>query len=628
MKKIFVLPLPFFLFFLAFAQGPELRQAIRLDQAVDQYNLSGEGVLVIMLDRGIDYRHPDFIDESGNTRIAYIYDMLNDQGKDDSNNPYGVGTIITRQQIDQSLDAGGAPLSTDRGGHGTATTGIMVGDGSGTSDGRYQGVAPEATIISIKITQDGFPAFGNEAGQQASFDPADIPIALQFAADKIQELGLPSVTLMNIGSIGGPTDGTSTISRAIDDYVAKGYPFVCGVGDDGGSDNYASGTVAQGQSVELLVEKGEPGFLRMDLWYAEMDRFSVSIERPNGQVEGPFPAPSGKLGVEDRILTGISIFHRGADAAFYGATSERRELLIDFSGANGTYKIILEGTDINDGGVFQATLNPSRLANGNKFASFVVAGHSINDYSSSRGAISPGDYVVTNSWTSLNGSLFDNFGSEGLPGEIWLGSSAGPTHDGRQGIDFTTPGELAIGAYSPNTWYAFNAGNIVEESNGLYGIQNAVSAAAPVATGIIALMLELNPNLTPEQIRTLLHNSCMSDQFTGEVPNDQWGHGKLDALLALQNTNKLTSAPEVLGANDEIKLYPNPFSDLLIIESKGVHVVTGIQLFDALGRELWSTRQTDVPRMILPLGDLKSGIYSLLIHRKDARPIVTPVVKE
>jgi minor extracellular serine protease Vpr len=139
MKKIIVFPLLCFLFSLSFAQGPALRAAIRLDQAIEQYEVSGEGVVVVMLDRGIDYRHPDFIDESGNTRIAYIFDMTNDQGANDANNPYGVGTIFTRQQIDASLDAGGAPLTTDRGGHGTATTGIMVGNGSGTTDGQYRG---------------------------------------------------------------------------------------------------------------------------------------------------------------------------------------------------------------------------------------------------------------------------------------------------------------------------------------------------------------------------------------------------------------------------------------------------------------------------------------------------------
>jgi minor extracellular serine protease Vpr len=52
MKKIIVFPLLCFLFSLSFAQGPALRAAIRLDQAIEQYEVSGEGVVVVMLDRG------------------------------------------------------------------------------------------------------------------------------------------------------------------------------------------------------------------------------------------------------------------------------------------------------------------------------------------------------------------------------------------------------------------------------------------------------------------------------------------------------------------------------------------------------------------------------------------------
>ena len=112
------------------SQGIPPREEVNLDEVYSQYNLSGENVVVVIIDRGIDYRHPDFLDENGNTRLAYIFDMLDQTG---SNNPYGVGTIFTRAEIDQALDNNDPPLSTDRGGHGTATTGIAAGNGSGAA---------------------------------------------------------------------------------------------------------------------------------------------------------------------------------------------------------------------------------------------------------------------------------------------------------------------------------------------------------------------------------------------------------------------------------------------------------------------------------------------------------------
>jgi len=627
MKSLYVFPLFLLFSFCVIAQGPALREAIRLDQAVSTYGATGEGVVVVMIDRGIDYRHPDFIDDEGNTRIAYIFDMLDDSGANAPGNPYGVGTIVTREQINASLDAGGDPLTNDRGGHGTATTGIILGDGSGTDDRIYQGVAPEATIISIKITQDPFPAFDGQPGQAGAFNAANIPVALDFAHDKITELGLPSVTLMNIGSIGGPTDGTSTVCRAIDNYVDQGHPFVCGVGDDGGADNYASTSISQGETVELLVEKGLTGNLRFDLWYSEDDRFTVSIERPNGTVEGPFAPPTGPNGVADQNLGDIRIFHRGANQAFYGATSPRRELLIDYQGVPGTYKVILEGTTVNGNGVFQATLNPSRSNNGNQFGSFVVAGHSINDYSSATKAISPTDYVVTTTWTNQVGNTFGPNGSQGAPGELWLGASAGPTHDGRLGTDFATPGEYAIGAYSPGSRYAFFTNNIVENSNGLYGIQNAVSASAPVATGIIALMLDINPNLTPGELLDLLHQSCVADNFTGSVPNPAWGYGKLDAVLALQNADRTVGTVNQITPLSSVQVFPNPTSDQLNIQTKDASLIQRIEVYNSTGQRVLLRDGLQSPQEQIAVSHWVPGMYSVVVYRHGEVPMVGKVVR-
>jgi len=588
------------------SQGILPRQETNLDDVEAQYDLTGEDVLIVMIDRGIDYRHPDFIDENGNTRIAYIYDMIDQTGA--GNNPFGVGTIFTEAQINASLQTGGAPLSIDRGGHGTATTGIMCGNGSGTTSGEFSGVAPEAKIISIKLVNDFFPPFGDQPGQDNFFDPTFIPIALDFAAEKIAELGLPSVTLMNIGSIGGPTDGTSTLSRAIEDFVALGHPFVNGTGDDGGDDNHAFNTINQGGIHQIQIQKAEAGNLRFDLWYDEDDRFTVSIERPDGTVEGPFAPPSDANAVADQNLGDIFIGHRGANVEFFGATSARRELLIDIGGVTGTYTIILEGTTINGSGEFRATLNPAAFFNDNRFLTDVVPGFSINDLASGEGVITPSDYVVDNSWTDIDGIPRD-ITDQGEDGELWLGSSIGPTHDGRLGIDFTAPGEVCFGAYMPNTFYSNFRFNIAAGSNELYGVQNAVSAANPLSTGIIALMLEVNPELTPQEIKDILHDSCRTDEDTGTVPNPSWGYGKLDALMAIENTLETLSVEEIID-DTSVTMFPNPTTGKVAINlSEEVGELTLIQ-YSIIGQEIHRNNFTkgSVFRMEL---EGSPGIYFL-----------------
>ena len=611
--------------FYLFGQGPAPRQAVNLDDVIAQYSLSGEDVLVINIDRGIDYEHPDFIDPEGNTRIAYIYDMLDPSGANDPDNPYGIGTIFDRTEIDNALDNDLPHLTNDRYGHGTATTSIAAGNGFGSIGGQFSGVAPKATIISVKITHDPFPAFADQPGQDGFFNPSYIATALDFIEDKIEELGLPSVTLLNLGSIGGPTDGTSTVSRRIDEFVAAGHPFVCGVGDDGGADNYAAGMVSSGQTTELLIDKGDAGFLRLDLWYAESDRFTVRIERPNGVVEGPYAAPTGPSAAADVNLGDIFIGHRGADVEFFGATSDRRELLIDFTGEAGQYKILLEGAQVSDG-EFQATLNPSTFFNNNSFASHVISGHSINDYASTILNITPGDYVIDNSWTAMDGNTYDIVG-QGETGELWLGSSTGPTHDGRQGIDFVAPGEVCYAAYSPNTWYSNATANLIQGSNNLYGIQNAVSAAAPLSVGIIALMLEVNPDLTPAEIKDLLQQSCIADSFTGAVPNTTWGYGKLDALLAIQNTINLTHANEPDLPPSSIRAFPNPFRDQLHLRAEDAALTfRQVEVFNQLGQAVWRSTIDGASTVELPLGFLPAGMYTLIVHSDEGR-VLKQVVK-
>ncbi len=565
------------------AQGNPAMTEANIDDVWSQFGLTGNGVIFANIERGIDYTHPAYINDDGTTRIAYLFDMIDPTGANDPNNPYGVGTIHTEADINASLMSGGTPLSTDRFGHGTACTGITAGNGRGTAGLEFKGAAPEATIIAVKLIHDAFPPFGSEPGQSGFFDASYIPIALEFVKDKVAELGLPSVTLMNFGSIGGATDGTSLISRAMDDFIADGHILVCGVGDDGGGDNHAAGTVSQGGTQEITINKtSSNGFnLRFDLWYSEDDRFNVTVEVPGGTQYGPYSAPASAGAVGDVFPGPFNFYHRGANVEFSQATSNRRELLIDFFSVPGTYKVILNGASITDTGNFNASLNPSTYSNTNAFTSHIVSGHSINDYTSAFDVITPGDYVVDNTWTDINGIPRSRTG-EGNPGELWAGSSSGPTYDGRQGIDFVTPGEVIFSPYSPNTYYANFDFNLVQGGNGLYGIQTAVSAAAPLACGIIALMLELDPTLTNQEVKNILTQTSREDSFTGTTPNNDWGYGKADALAAVQMVSNQLSIQE--STDQSIKIYPNPAKDYLIIKSNTP--IGNISIYSIDGRDI------------------------------------------
>jgi len=103
-------------------------------------------------------------------------------------------------------------------------------------------------------------------------------------------------------------------------------------------------------------------------------------------------------------------------------------------------------------------------------------------------------------------------------GDLATYSSRGYNIDGKLGIDLTAPGHSTFSEGKNNSWTIFNG----------------TSSAAPHVVGAAALLLQYDPTLTHAQIRQILRNSAAKDNFTGSVPNPEWGYGKLDIEGAIK----------------------------------------------------------------------------------------------
>ena len=327
---------------------PESNAEARVVQAWTTYGVSGRGVIVAPIDRGIDWRHPDFRNADGSTRIEAIFDLTDDAGANAAGNTYGKGTIYTRAQINAALTSGGALATRDAVGHGTATAGGSTGNGAASS-GKYRAPAYEATLVVVKFVTEGAVAHGSIPAEAPFYDPARITLALKFVKDTAARLGLPAVMHMNFGSVaGGPMDGTGLFAEAIDAVVGagkSGLVAVTGPSDDGGSSNYAEGTIAQGASVDLQVQKGTTnatGNLRLWLWYPGSDQFDVMLVTPSGTF-GPYAAPAASAN-DNRSSVGIAYSQRGGGFNSNG----KRYLLADISGPAGTYTFRLTGRTVTD----------------------------------------------------------------------------------------------------------------------------------------------------------------------------------------------------------------------------------------------------------------------------------------
>lgn len=484
---------------------------------VPAYNgATGKGVIIAILDRGIQYQHPDFIKPDGTTRIKGMLDMTG-QSYCSATNPAPVE--YTEAQINAAL-RGGAPLGMrDAVGHGTVTAGIATGNGSAAAGGKFAGVAPEADILVVKLTSDGAPGHDTqpaEAAFTACYDQA-----LDWIDQKVAALNEPVVTLINSGvMLWGPTDGTSALSRKIDALYANrpGHIFISPSGDEGGLATHAGGSYSNAP-VTVSFHRQSATASQLAMWYTGSAPAQVTIAFDDGTTIGPV-APGQTVNMNSVFAAQYPVGQE-----FYPATSTSGDHFVSISitGHATTGLLTIQPTN-SATGRFDLYSDAGATTT---FDDHVVPGR-LTDQSATKSAIVVGASVNANSWVDID-NVSRTVASD-VVSALWSGSGVGPTRDGRMGMDIIAAGEGVFAAYSTSSYWGTLRFDLVQGSNGYYGRQGATSGASPILTGAVALMLQFRPTLTNEQARALIRNTAISDGNTGATPNNAWGYGKLNIM--------------------------------------------------------------------------------------------------
>ena len=512
------------------------------------YGVSGEGVIIGIIDTGIDWRHDDFRNDDGTTRIKYLLDFSfpGDTNGDeilDGPDQFG-GTLYTEQEINNALFGSGIVNSDDVVGHGTHVAGVAAGNGrasgNGLPSGQYVGVAPEADLIIVKATR--------VQGSQ-SFYGDDYVNALKFIDDMASSLAQPYVVNMSLGSNDGAHDGTSLSEQAIDELVGSDIPgkvVVVSAGNDGENDIHASGTFTNSNNsyeVSFQIDEYDENsgnyddYVLFETWYDGTSNVSVSIETPDGTGYGP-------------VSRGTEYSRNTSDGAVYidnasggkNPLNQDYQLIIqvfDFESAKpptaGEWKIILTSTS----GRFDLWLSTSTMSA--SLTSHVDPSMLIANPATAFNSIAVGSYVTKNRWTDLDGKTISPVPLPTLYSASAF-SSSGPTRDLRTKPEISAPGEWIAASFSidapPSGSYTmFNTGNEGIPNgfitpDGKHALAQGTSFSAPVVSGLIALMLENYPDLDSEEIKTAIISTAKTDEFTTSV--NKWGYGKLDGFKAMQ----------------------------------------------------------------------------------------------
>jgi serine protease AprX len=113
-------------------------------------------------------------------------------------------------------------------------------------------------------------------------------------------------------------------------------------------------------------------------------------------------------------------------------------------------------------------------------------------------------------------------------------SARGPTLDGSSKPDILAPGRKIISLYSPTSYLdgALPGRRMLSQRGGTYFRLTGTSMAAPIVAGVAALLLEKNPDLTPDQVKYILTDTARS--VSGS--SDTVGAGVVDAYAALTSS--------------------------------------------------------------------------------------------
>ena len=317
----------------------------------------GTGVVVGVIDSGLDWSHKDFQNSDGTTRIAFYWDQSDTV---DGNPPAEIDNGYGHEYSSGDINSGNINVSAkDTDGHGTHVTGTAAGNGIGS---KLPGVAPKATIVFVK-----FDFEGDRNSDAAILD------GINYIFQKAAAMGKPAVINMSLGSDFGPHDGTTLEERGIDDLTGSGKVVVVAAGNPGSnnwSDKLSWGFAMHGKgsmnqdavTFRFPAYTANPGanndYVFFDIWYPAGNKCRVLVTTPTGAKYPPSTTGRSKrTWVTGSSYTGFDtaeggiLVGNGGDQLGWSTTTPDDEVYIEISDywgtapATGTWTIELVPAD-------------------------------------------------------------------------------------------------------------------------------------------------------------------------------------------------------------------------------------------------------------------------------------------
>lgn len=582
---------------------PELKDAVKdvnadyVHQGLDiPFGLNGEGVIVGVADWGFDYTHPVFYDTlMQNYRIIGAWDQFRTAGNPPAGFDYGVELTTMEDLLAAECDTNNI---YDKGYHGTHVASIAAGAGAGTD---YRGVAFGSELL-----------FGTWL-----VDEANVMDTYVWMKNVAKERNKRLVINNSWGVYSfGYMDGTSMLDEFIENMSNEdSVVFVSSAGNNGNTQFHLKAVFEEQDTVRSEFKFDLPQSSSRHYWGETVSLAGDSLANFSAKIEiyskeWNLLYESEFLSADGSVIPETVVALSDTDSLIYRASSRlgtnARPLMdweVGFTNHNTTCHAVLV-IAAPQGIVHAWNIACLTTGVGNWGLPFVwhTAGYIAGDseYAVSEPGLGQGVITVAAHKAGKRNSS--------APSNIASFSSYGPNLFEWLKPEISAPGQLVVSAISsfatepptPKTTVEFNGKEYP------FATLSGTSMSSPMVSGIVALILQANPNLTPLQIKEVLTSTARADAYTEEVPNYVWGYGKADAYQAVKKAIQLVGIDQ-LQVENNITLFPNPVKNTLFIDASNQDYelqyltdLTGKRIMDLQGK-----------KDKINLSNLKSGVYFL-----------------
>ncbi len=460
---------------------------VKLPEFKNQTGLTGKGVIIGIIDSGIDPKHPAFAG-----RILHIWDQTLP------------GPGVTEGRYGAEFSGAQLTISQDTDGHGTHVAGIAAG-----ADTTYSGVAPEAELIVVR----------------SDLQDAHIADAVRYIFRVARELERPVVVNLSLGGHADAHDGSDSLSKVIDAETGPGRIVCCAAGNEGSINIHGQATIPSDRTrgMRFNVPLNQVGIVWLNGWYSKDSELEVSLRSPNGFVT-PFQKiiTDGNPTQEHQLPDArVEIVTPGPDQA-----NGDHNFFVQIRGngpspvMGGIWQLRLRNTSTTDIRVDVWTLDD--------MSSVFFTGKSVKDAvkigspGAASSAVTVAAYTTKAKYTDIDNQIREMGLDLDTISEF---SSEGPLRNDAQKPDIAAPGAMIVSTLSADA-------NSARSSmvNSKFVAMAGTSMATPFVTGLVALLLQRNPQLDPATLKDLLRkNSAIPGKAAGTF-DEKWGYGVINAL--------------------------------------------------------------------------------------------------